>query len=402
MCGVRIDQTVTCWKYGSEDAVTEILAPPGRFLSVDTQRVYVDYEACGTRADRTVTCWAYKDGKLADVQEEVVPGKFLSVEMIDDESSNVTYRCGIRVDKTLACWGLSDVGPPSGQYLAPIHRDGIPTVVWQPSSDFLAAAEAGGETVSAGHWHSCGVRADLTIACWGSNHLLRNSHPGPTGQATPEFGRFLAVSSGSYHSCGLHLDLSIRCWGASEILTFQTFPPTTNRTRVTKGPSGTFLLVSAGDGHSCAVRVDQTVTCWGWWDHEDRGEVSAPAGQFLSVSAGGGHSCGVRVDQTVICWGSNQDRHGKHIGQAEAPAGRFVSVTTGHRHSCALGTDGAVTCWGDNTSGWPIDEDECTAWTGDDILGLPFGRCDQLSRAQRPPGQSDPPPGRFLVPSLNP
>ena len=397
-CGVRIDQTVTCWYFDShrrrtevhgppgrflslsgycgirsdetlycsdDEWETELEVPPGRFLSVDTHpRSWRSHEACGIRADRTVTCWAYKDGKLTDLQDEAVPGRFLSVEMIHDERrSRVSYRCGIRVDRTLACWGLGDVvGPPSGPYLAPIYRDGIPTFVWMPSSDFLAAeAAAGGETVSAGRWHSCGVRADRTIACWGSNHLVRSSFPAPTGQASPTIGRFLAVSSGSYHSCGLRADLVIRCWGSSGVTTRSTFP--------------------------------NVVTSL---------EAYAPSDTFLSVSAGGDHSCGVRVDQTVTCWGSNQDRHGKHVGQAVVPSGRFLSVTAGHRHSCALGTDRAVTCWGDNTSGWPVDEAECIAWTGGgaegSVTGLPFGHCDQLSSAQRPPGQSDPPAGRFLVP----
>ena len=507
MCGVRIDQTVTCWLYGQDgysdqDVVTEVSAPPGRFLSLSVpcgirsdETLYCeDYkqtelevppgrflsvdaagtEACGTRADRTVTCWAYKDGRLTDLQDEAVPGRFLSVRFMADLSSDVWYRCGIRIDKTLACWGLGDVvGPPSGQYLAPIHRDGIPTLVWRPSSDFLAAAAAaGGEIVSAGAWHSCGVLADRTIACWGSNHRLRSSWPGFTGQASPESGRFLAVSSGYYHSCGLHADLSIRCWGTSGVTHFLSYPGGLNRTRVTSGLTGPFLSMSAGYAHSCGLRVDQTVICWGnndlgeasapagqflsvsaggdhscgvradqtvicWgnddlgeasapagqflsvsaggdhscgvrvdqtvicWGNDDLGEASAPAGQFLSVSAGGDHSCGVRADQTVTCWGSNQDRHGRHIGQAEAPSGRFVSVTAGLRHSCALGTDGAVNCWGDNTSGWPIDEDECTAWTGGIVGftgGLPFEICEDLSSAQRPPGQSDPPGDRFLVP----
>ena len=439
--------------------------PSGRFLSVDE----VNSEACGIRADNTITCWAYTNGQLSDIQDEVVPGRFLSVHINKHPGTRARYRCGIRVDETLTCWGLDDVvGPPSGQYLSPTYVDGLATLIWRAAADDAATnAAATGEIVSAGRWHSCGVRADQTIACWGSNHIWNSPFPSKIDQAEAVFGQFLAVSSGSHHSCGLRIDQSITCWGdlgpsaaSFPLVSYResgTHSPSGAFLSVSAGrgyscgvridhtifcwvpsgifgqppgaPAGEFLSVSAGDGHSCGVRVDQTILCWSdsdhgqtdapageflsvsaggghscgvrvdqtilCWSDSDHGQTDAPAGEFLSVSAGGGHSCGVRVDQTILCWGSNQDRHGNHIGQAVAPPGRFLSVSAGHRHTCGLDIDRAVTCWGDNTSGWPVDEDECNAWTGGP-------QCNLLSGEQRPSGQSDPPTGVFLAPLPDP
>ena len=58
--------------------------------------------------------------------------------------------------------------------------------------------------VTAGSRHSCGLRSDDTISCWGNNE---------DGQATAPAGRFSAVTGGLLHSCGLRTDNTAACWG---------------------------------------------------------------------------------------------------------------------------------------------------------------------------------------------
>ena len=81
-----------------------------------------------------------------------------------------------------------------------------------------AQANTGGYTaVSAGQAHSCGLRADDTVTCWGSNTDFvdwRTSNE--TGQADAPSGSFTAVSAGGSHSCGVRSDGTVTCWGADE------------------------------------------------------------------------------------------------------------------------------------------------------------------------------------------
>ncbi len=58
--------------------------------------------------------------------------------------------------------------------------------------------------VSAGYAHTCGLRTDGTLACWGCNDY---------GQAAPPAGTFSQVSAGGYHTCGLQTDGTLACWG---------------------------------------------------------------------------------------------------------------------------------------------------------------------------------------------
>ncbi|HVH42453.1 MAG TPA: RCC1 domain-containing protein, partial [Labilithrix sp.] len=55
-----------------------------------------------------------------------------------------------------------------------------------------------------GYDHTCGVKTDGTVACWGSNTY---------GKATPPAGTFRSVSAGFDHTCGVKTDGSVACWG---------------------------------------------------------------------------------------------------------------------------------------------------------------------------------------------
>ena len=175
-------------------------------------------------------------------------------------------------------------------------------------------------SVSAGSFHTCWVRADGSVACWGDDRY---------GRATPPDGEFASVSAGRLHTCGLRVDGSVACWGAD------------GEGRATP-PDGEFASVSAGGDHTCGVRADGSVACWG----DDRyGRTAAPGGEFASVGPGILHTCGVRVDGSVACWGD--DRYGR----TAAPGGEFALVSAGERHTCGERADGSVACWGNDDYG---------------------------------------------------
>ena len=59
-----------------------------------------------------------------------------------------------------------------------------------------------------------------------------------------------AVVVGGIHSCGLRTDGTITCWGR-------------NSEGQADAPEGTFNAVSAGEDHSCGLRTNDTIICWG-------------------------------------------------------------------------------------------------------------------------------------------
>ena len=257
-------------------------------------------------------------------------------------SAGGLHTCGVRTDGTVACWGSDAYGQAS-----------------PPAGTF--------RQVSAGAYSTCGVKTDGTVACWGNS-----------GQSSAPAGTFRQVSAGNYSTCGVRTDGSLACWGSDG----KAGVPTT----------GHFRQVSVGSRHTCGVRTDGTLACSGCRGQFDRtpvgtfshvavGRASSDAttglctshgvktdgslaswevswvknvgtyftesvplpGSFLQVSSRGGvHSCALRADNTVSCWGNNAS------GQATPPEDTFRQVSAGTGHTCGVKTDGTVVCWGSN------------------------------------------------------
>ncbi|BAP55948.1 hypothetical protein THII_1651 [Thioploca ingrica] len=295
--------------------------------------------SCAIQADNTVACWGVNQAGQAMPPS----GTFLQISLGGQHS------CGIRTDKTVACWGLDEEGqstPPSGTFLQ----------------------------ISAGFWHNCGVRTDNTLACWGSNdpywshkpgkedpYLTQWKHIETLGQATPPSGTFLQISAGGRHTCGVRTDHTVECWGshlsdplilAGVLGVSQSIPP-----------SGEFSQVSANLYSTCGIRPDQTVKCWGGF-----GQLQPPIDTFYSqLSDGGvGVRCGLKTDHTVVCF-FNQDLtrsetarvpnstclcpipglSGNNCACTTFPDYTFSQLLeTGSNHACGIRTDNTVVCWG--------------------------------------------------------
>ena len=251
-------------------------------------------------------------------------------------SSSTDHTCALRPDMTVTCWG-SDV-----------YDQSSPEKLRDKEDEPLPPEELLFTSISAGGFHTCGLRPDRTLLCWGDDS---------EGQSTPLVRAvgdlFVAVDSGTLHNCAIRRDNVPVCWGTDgpELAGVPTPTPVGRETSDWDGlrrsmppPNQRFDVISGGGQHTCALRRDGTAMCWG---DARYGQTSPPErAAFTSISAGGLHTCAIDTNGAAVCWGSNE------MGQVSPPQGlKFSAISSGVRHTCALRSDGAAVCWGSNTQG---------------------------------------------------
>jgi hypothetical protein len=263
---------------------------------------------------------------------EVASSIVSSIPSTGEISAGGYHTCGLRTDGTVACWGRNISGEST------------------PPSGLIASQ------VDGGTFHACAIRLDGSVACWGDNSWgQRNAPPGLVATH---------ISAGSYNTCAVRLDTTVACWGD-------------NQHGISTPPAGLTSVaeIMASLEHTCALRIDGTVVCWGnfydagtppgllatqisgiWnyvcalrddetltcWGYPPYSGV-VPTGIVVDqVAAGGGQTCALNTDATVSCWGLND------FGQATVPTAlsSVGQVSAGREHTCALRTDGTVACWG--------------------------------------------------------
>ena len=180
------------------------------------------------------------------------------------------------------------------------------------------------ESITAGNRHTCGIKTDGGVVCWGDNQF---------GQAAAPEGQFISIGAGHDFTCGLASSHAVVCWGDGVLGRLQTL-------------AGTFSSLAVGSYHACAANATAPVESWG--------PVYRPAGDLPSepmrtITAGGFFTCGSPAAGTVSCWGTGYAHHSRSQ-IPESQTDPFQSLTSGGTHVCGIHWEGSVECWG----GWSL------------------------------------------------
>ena len=102
--------------------------------------------------------------------------------------------------------------------------------------------------ITAGEYHSLGLKQDGSIVAWGSNCDRWGNYTGQCNIPSPNSG-FIAISAGEYHSLGLKQDSSIVAWGSN----YDWYGNYSGQCNIPSPNSG-FIAISAGGRHSLAIK----------------------------------------------------------------------------------------------------------------------------------------------------
>ncbi len=331
-CACKSDGSLWCWGdngkgqlgNGTTDRSLMPIAVPGIGRVIDV--VVLQRTTCALSADGAVWCWGSNtqgllgNGSTVDSSSPVrVTGLGTSVAQISGGQYGNGHICARKSDGTAWCWGSGSYGElgngAQAQSLTPVQAN-IGTSV-------LA--------IAAGGAHTCALKTDRTVWCWGVGAYGQLGSGTPAASSVPlqVLGLGAAVSelaSGSLHSCAVKLDGSLWCWGLNSHgqIGDGTSQAGSNRfvpTQVTP-LSTTAKSVAAGGHHTCATTSNGSVFCWGANNGSQFGNgttvsstvpVRALFDNASMVSAGGDMmgslnaegTCARKGDGSIWCWGGN-------------------------------------------------------------------------------------------------
>ncbi len=162
---------------------------------------------------------AGKDGAVAYKTDETVRTNSSRIEASlaagDYTIEATTYDPSVTGDFTLTVEGLGQgtVTPPTP---APSPTpEPTPEPTPSPTPEPTPLPSVGYTYLAVGELHTCGLRTDGSVVCWGNNQY---------GQASPPSDdRFTFIVAGAYHTCGIRVDGAAVCWGRNDY--GQSTPP---------------------------------------------------------------------------------------------------------------------------------------------------------------------------------
>lgn len=238
--------------------------------------------------------------------------------------------------------------------------------------------------LTAGANHTCGLRADGSVSCWGNNDY---------GQSDAPVFNFIAIAAGRNHTCGLlnsgdpAKKGTVYCWGDA-------------RGNITAGVNGQFTRIRAHGDRSCAIKSNGEALCWGQCgssacelvssqpviDIAPAIEMGAPGSDtpaygycasrntspwgiqcgidgpqppvptegpaFFALDGGDEYLCGLQVGGRASCWRKvHQEPPTGDDPMLTPPTQAASYLSVGFDHACSVGFDRQIRCWGSNNFG---------------------------------------------------
>lgn len=343
---------------------------------------------CATLSDRTARCWGNNSqGQLGtgDTNPTLLPREVVGLTDAERIAAAFGHTCAVRTGRLASCWGENDRGQLG---------DGTTVSRPVPVSVQLVLIDA----ITVGLANTC-VRSGERLSCWGLNDVgqlgFGDTDNRPTPETVPQelVGRVVDVSAGLAHTCTVRRNGRVVCFGfndqgqagsgeATVVLVPALVPGLRNA-----------VQIAAGNAHSCAVTVDGAVRCWGWNGSGQLGdgtfqsrfqpsfvidEAGDVVGDIVRVVAGPRRTCATDSAGAGFCWGDNLSGALGAGPSAPAPQSpralrvtivgseRILDVAVGDRHTCFL-TPSRVRCVGENGDGQLGDGTTNPTVTGVDV-----------------------------------
>jgi alpha-tubulin suppressor-like RCC1 family protein len=310
-------------------------------------------------------CWGYNGhGQLGDGSNESRSAPIDVTALgagVASISAGGNHTCAVKTDGTLWCWGDNGYG-----------QVGDGTLDTRPVPTPVPTLGGNVAQVSAGRQHTCALKTDGTIWCWGSGAEGRLGDGTSVNRSLPTlvlgFSDAVEVAAGVAHTCARKNNGTVWCWGDNRFGALGD-GTTASRSSPIAASGFTAAVELAASEHTCARRSDGSLWCWGYNRYGQLGDgtnanrteprqVSTMFADVTEVSAGAHHTCARKIDNKLRCWGLNASGQ---LGdgtttQRRSPTlvwlgNNATDIAAGEDHTCARKDDGTTWCTGSNVAG---------------------------------------------------
>jgi alpha-tubulin suppressor-like RCC1 family protein len=384
-CALLVDGTVRCWgrnnfgQLGNGTSIDQLIpVPVVNLTNAVALATGIANHTCAVLADGSPRCWGADDfGQIGDGGSvfQAVPVSVAGVNNAVALALGGGHTCALLVTGVTSCWGANTNGQLGNNSMV----DSL-----TPVNVVGGGGSVTGRAIAAGTSHTCAVRANSTVACWGANSSGQLGDNSTTTRLSPvtvvtvitniatlvtNMTSAVAVAAGNAHTCALLASGRVRCWGDNSAGQLGDGSFTRRLSSVAVSGITTAVAITAGARHTCALLADGTARCWGTNDFGQLGNGSilssttpvAVSGltDATALAAGGGHTCALVAGGEARCWGlNNSGQLGVGTTSFSNPTplrvldvASLVALATGDSHTCALVVDGTARCWGLNSNG---------------------------------------------------
>ena len=230
--------------------------------------------------------------------------------------------------------------------------------------------------IAAGGTHTCALRDDGTVRCWGDNTIGQLGFSGaPTGAApsapVPLPAKAVQISASGLHACAALETGTVACWGENGAGQLGAGDKVVHTMPV--GPSNLLgiLDVATGADHTCVRRVLGLVECWGANARGQLGTDVPDAGLdhqrltfymqkyepwVLALAAGDQRTAAVTTGGDLYAWGIVNGNAGTRSAWPMRSSAAVVAIAAGGYQGCAVLDRGQLECWGSATEAQSTDQ----------------------------------------------
>lgn len=325
-----------------------------------------DVHTCAV-VDGTLYCWGDNQNGalgLGDFESRAVPTRVGTESDWGLVGSGAALTCALRVG-IVYCWGAGSSGQlGNGEFSGSLSPQEV-------------SLPAPARDLSVGHDHVCAILTDGRLFCWGNNtegQLAQNdpfTGPGINSPVPLQVGTgadWGSVSCGQGHTCAIRTDGSLWCWGRNSLSELGLGEGAPGQIRVPQvvGADTDWEMVAVGQSHTCGIRGDD-VYCWGANGHSQSGIVGQDPiheptqlvghSGVVEVGVDTFHSCARTQDGGLSCWGRNIEGQlgdgtleAEPLGTTAVPPDGWDQISVARFHTCGI-RGGVILCTGENRDG---------------------------------------------------